>query len=101
VRVGGLPDLNTALPAVQAQLADYLADLASLGIAGFRIDAAKHMRSEELAAILQQVRDRIGSDPFIYQEVIDPGTEAIKKHDYYESGNVIDFEYGRWWGRHF
>lgn len=90
-----LPDLNTALPGVQAQLANYLADLASLGIAGFRIDAAKHMRSAELAAILQQVRDRVEPDPFIYQEVIDPGTEAVKKSDYYGSGDVIDFEYGR------
>ena len=91
----GLPDLNTALLSVQSQLADYLIDLSSLGIAGFRIDAAKHMRSEELAAILQQVRDRVEPEPFIYQEVIDPGTEAIKKSDYYGSGNVIDFEYGR------
>ncbi len=91
----GLPDLNTALPGVQSQLVDYLADLSSLGIAGFRIDAAKHMRSEELAAILQQVRDLVEPDPFIYQEVIDPGTEAIKKYDYYGSGDVIDFEYGR------
>ncbi len=96
-----LPDLNTALPSVQAQLAAYLTDLASLGIAGFRIDAAKHMRSAELAAILQQVRDRVEPDPFIYQEVIDPGTEAIKKHDYYESGHVIDFEYGRLVGEAF
>lgn len=91
----GLPDLNTALPGVQSQLADYLADLSSLGIVGFRIDAAKHMRSAELAAILQQVRDLVEPDPFIYQEVIDPGTEAIKKSDYYGSGDVIDFEYGR------
>ena len=97
----GLPDLNTALPQVQAQLADYLVDLASLGIAGFRIDAAKHIRSEELATILQQVRDRLDADPFIYQEVIDPGTEAIKKHDYYEAGHVIDFEYGRLVGEAF
>lgn len=96
-----LPDLNTALPKVQAQLADYLTDLASLGITGFRIDAAKHMRSEDLAAILTQVRDRVEPDPFIYQEVIDPGTEAIKKHDYYGLGDVIDFEYGRLVGEAF
>ncbi|WP_052288160.1 alpha-amylase [Leptolyngbya iicbica] len=97
----GLPDLNTALPQVQTQLADYLVDLASLGIAGFRIDAAKHIRSDELAAILQLVRDRVEPAPFIYQEVIDPGTEAIKKHDYYESGAVVDFEYGRLVGEAF
>lgn len=90
-----LPDLNTASPRVQSQLADYLVDLAHLGIAGFRIDAAKHIRSEDLAAILHQVRDRVEPDPLIYQEVIDPGTEAIKKQDYYALGDVIEFEYGR------
>lgn len=90
-----LPDLNTALPEVQAQLANYLSDLATLGITGFRIDAAKHIRSEDLAAIFAKVRDRIEPDPYIYQEVIDPGTEAIKKQEYYPLGDVIEFEYGR------
>jgi len=96
-----LPDLDTASPRVQAQLADYLVDLADVGIAGFRIDAAKHIRSEDLAAILGQVRDRLEPDPFIYQEVIDPGTEAIKKQDYYALGDVIEFEYGRLVGEAF
>lgn len=97
----GLPDLNTALPRVQNQLANYLVDLTNLGIAGFRIDAAKHIRSEDLAAILAQVRDRVEPDPFIYQEVIDPGTEAIKKQQYYTLGDVIEFEYGRLIGESF
>ena len=97
----GLPDLNTALPQVQERPVAYLADLASLGIQGFRIDAAKHIRSDELAAILQQARDRIEPDPFVYQEVIDPGTEAIKKEAYYGLGHVIEFEYGRWVGEAF
>jgi alpha-amylase len=96
-----LPDLNTALPQVQSHIVDYLEDLASLGIAGFRIDAAKHIRTDDLATILRQVRDRIEPDPFIYQEVIDPGTEAIKKQDYYGLGDVIEFEYGRLVGEAF
>src|SRR5207237_1920000 len=41
----GLPDLNTGLPHVQQRIADYLTDLVSLGIDGFRIDAAKHIAS--------------------------------------------------------
>lgn len=97
----GLPDLNTASPEVQTRLADYLVDLTSLGIAGFRIDAAKHISDEELAAIIGQFRDRVEPDPFIYQEVIDPGTEAIKKQDYYGLGDVIEFEYGRLVGEAF
>jgi alpha-amylase len=96
-----LPDLNTARPQVQARLADYLADLAGLGIQGFRIDAAKHIPSQDLALILKQVRDRLDPHPYIYQEVIDPGTEAIKKQDYYGLGDVIEFEYGRFLGEAF
>ena len=96
-----LPDLNTSLPHVQKQLTDYLTDLASLGIAGFRIDAAKHIRNDDLATILTQLRDRIEPDPYIYQEVIDPGTEAIKKQAYYPLGDVVEFEYGRLVGEAF
>ncbi len=95
----GLPDLNTARPQVQATLAAYLADLVSLGVDGFRIDAAKHIRSEDLAGILAALRDRISpavyDDLYFYQEVIDPGTEAVNKRNYYSLGDVIEFEYGR------
>ncbi|MEM0981843.1 MAG: alpha-amylase family protein [Cyanobacteria bacterium P01_H01_bin.58] len=90
-----LPDLNTSSATVQKRLADYLVDLAELGVAGLRIDAAKHMAHQDLGAILQQVRDRVEPDPYIYQEVIDPGTEAIKKQNYYPLGSVVEFEYGR------
>lgn len=91
----GLADLDTRSPRVQAQLIDYLLDLANLGVGGFRIDAAKHIRHAELGQILAQLRDRYPGDLFIYQEVIDPGTEAIRKQDYYAHGNVIDFQYGQ------
>jgi len=39
-----LPDLNTGLPSVRQKIADYLIMLARLGVAGFRIDAAKHIQ---------------------------------------------------------
>ncbi len=91
----GLADLNTSSPRVQTQLVNYLLDLANLGIGGFRIDAAKHIHTEELGQILSQLRDRYPGDLFIYQEVIDPGTEAIRKQDYYAHGNVIDVKYGQ------
>lgn len=47
----GLPDLNTSLPSVQNKIAAYLNNLRSLGVAGFRMDAAKHIAPTELAAI--------------------------------------------------
>ena len=91
----GLADLNTSSPKVQTQLVNYLTLLTQLGVTGFRIDAAKHIRAAELGEILQQLRGRVGNDIFVYQEVIDPGNEAIKKQDYYTHGAVVDFEYGR------
>jgi alpha-amylase len=94
----GLADLDTSSPRVQARLVEYLTDLANLGIRGFRIDAAKHIRSEELGQILSQFRAQHPEAMYIYQEVIDPGTEAVRKQDYYDYGNVIDFKYGQFVG---
>lgn len=98
----GLADLNTSSAKVQTTLVDYMSELVDMGVAGFRIDAAKHIRNEELKQILDQLRDRHPeADLYIYQEVIDPGTEAIRKQDYYASGNVIDFRYGSFMGEAF
>ncbi|PZV15758.1 MAG: ATPase [Leptolyngbya sp.] len=98
----GLADLDTSAEHVQSTLVDYLGTLVEMGVAGFRIDAAKHIRSEELGEILTQLRDRYpDTDLYIYQEVIDPGNEAIRKQDYYDSGNVLDFKYGRFMGEAF
>jgi alpha-amylase len=92
----GLADLDTSSEQVQATIVAYLSELVELGIGGFRIDAAKHIRAHELGQILERLRaahpDR---DLKIYQEVIDPGTEAIRKKEYYPYGQVLDFEYGR------
>jgi alpha-amylase len=98
----GLSDLDTSSEYVQSRIVAYLDDLASIGIRGFRIDAAKHIRAHELGQILNQFyQDQGNTDFFVYQEVIDPGTEAIRKQDYYGSGDVVDFEYGRQLGEAF
>lgn len=59
---------------------EYLNHLVNLGVAGFRVDAAKHMWPADLAAIYGSVNSlrtehgfASGSKPFIYQEVIDFG----------------------------
>lgn len=39
----GLADLNTGKDYVRGRIAGYLNDLLSLGVAGFRIDAVKHI----------------------------------------------------------
>jgi alpha-amylase len=95
----GLPDLNTSSPSVQKTIANYLTGLLSLGVDGFRIDAAKHIQTDDLAAILQLVKH--DSPPFVYQEVIDPGNEAVRKSEYYQNGYVTEFEYGKMIGEAF
>lgn len=91
----GLADLDTRSARVQRRLVQYLTSLLDLGIDGFRIDAAKHIAASDLATILTQVRAAAEPDPYIYQEVIDPGYEAIRKMEYYGNGDVHEFEYGR------
>ena len=88
--LGELADLDTGNPEVQAKIAAYLNDLLGLGVAGFRIDAAKHMTPEDIAGILR----RIDSEAHIYQEVIDRGGEPIKGSDYVGNGLVSEFKYG-------
>ncbi len=65
-------------------------DLQDTGVAGFRIDAAKHMDPADIAAIL----DRLPGDPFIVQEVIDRGNEPITGEEYASNGLVTEFRYG-------
>ncbi|NEQ29181.1 MAG: ATPase, partial [Microcoleus sp. SIO2G3] len=90
-----LPDLNTGSNYVRDRLSDYLRDLVSLGVRGLRIDAAKHIATDDLAAILDRLNAAVEPDPYIYQEVIDPGYEAVRKSEYYPNGDVLEFEYGR------
>jgi alpha-amylase len=88
-QLGTLDDLDTGKPAVQAKIAAYLNDLLSLGVAGFRLDAVKHIHHDELHEILRQV----DGEPFNYQEVIDRGGEAINAADYLRDGHVTEFKY--------
>lgn len=99
--LSGLPDLKTGSSYVRNRIAEYLIDLVNLGVAGFRIDAAKHINTKELGAILSQVQRFATSQPYIMQEVIDPGTEAVRKSEYYSHGDVYEFEYGRLVGAKF
>ncbi|GFN97796.1 alpha-amylase, partial [Plakobranchus ocellatus] len=75
----GLKDLDHSQSYVQDKVAEYLNKLIDLGVAGFRVDAAKHMWPRDIAAIQKKVNDLPeGGRPFFYFEVIDWNTEAIK-----------------------
>ena len=86
-----LADLDTGAEVVRDRLGAYLNDLLSLGVAGFRIDASKHMSVEDIAAILS----RLDREAFIYQEVIETAGEPIRAAEYLGNGRVTEFRYGR------
>lgn len=86
-----LADLDLGQEDVRAKVLGYLTDLVSLGVAGFRIDAAKHMYPEQIATIVGQ----LPGEPYIYQEVIEGPGEPIRAAEYTHVGDVTEFRYGR------
>jgi alpha-amylase len=93
-----LPDLNTGLAPVRQKIADYLLMLARLGVAGFRIDAAKHIQQVELDDIIGRVNRTLAGEgkplSYIFLEVIAGSGEALSERDYfgegYSSGGAAD-----------
>lgn len=88
----GLADLDTGEEYVRGRIAAYLDDLRSLGVDGFRIDAAKHMPAADLAAIKARLKA-----PGVYwkQEAIHGGGEAVSPSEYLGTGDVQEFRYAR------
>ncbi|MFE0102539.1 alpha-amylase family protein [Streptomyces sp. NPDC059009] len=86
----GLADLDTGSDAVRTTIAKYLGDLRSLGVDGFRIDAAKHMAAADVAAI----KGRMSDPGFWVSEVIHGGGEAVQPDEYTGIGDVDEFRYG-------
>lgn len=84
-----LADLRTETDYVRGRLSDYLNDLLSLEVSGFRIDAAKHIPMFDIQALLRRLRVA----PYIYQEVIDFGGEPIRSTEYLGNGDVYEFRY--------
>lgn len=84
-----LSDLATEQPHVRATLTAYLGDLRSLGVDGFRVDAAKHVAPDDLAAILDPLPDGTG----IVQEVIRGAGEPVTPEQYLGNGPVVEFAY--------
>ncbi|MFE9646698.1 alpha-amylase family protein [Streptomyces sp. NPDC006365] len=86
----GLADLDTNESYVRGAIAGYLNDLLSLGVDGFRIDAAKHMDAADLANIKSRL-----TNPSVYwkQEVIHGSGEAVQPTEYTGNGDVQEFRY--------
>ncbi len=92
-----LADLATETGYVRDRIAGYLNDLLSLGVDGFRIDAAKHMPASDLSAIVS----RLDRPAYLVQEVIYGGGEPITPGEYTGIGDVHEFRYGKDLGRVF
>ncbi|WP_328678591.1 alpha-amylase family glycosyl hydrolase [Streptomyces sp. NBC_00322] len=87
-----LADLDTGEDYVRGRIAAYLNDLLTLGVDGFRIDAAKHMPAADLANIKSRL-----SNPGVYwkQEAIYGASEAVSPSEYLGNGDVQEFRYAR------
>lgn len=87
-----LADLDTGEDYVRGRIAGYLNDLLSLGVDGFRIDAAKHMPAADLANIKSRL-----TNPNAYWklEAIHGAGEAVSPSEYLGSGDVQEFRYAR------
>lgn len=93
-----LPDLHTGLASVRQKITLYLVSLARIGVAGFRIDAAKHIQQLELDDIVNRMNLRLETEswplPYLFLEVIGGAGEALSPRDYfgvgYSSGGASD-----------
>ncbi|KAF8878446.1 glycoside hydrolase [Infundibulicybe gibba] len=84
-----LADLATDTEYVRSRLAQYGNDLLSLGVDGFRLDAAKHMPATDI----QNILGRLTAKPYITQEVIWGAGEPIQPSEYVINGDVQEFRY--------
>jgi len=89
--LSGLPDLCTSCAYVQKTVSDYLNRMGEIGIAGFRIDAAKHQDAGELGNLLGHV----DSNLWKFGEVISGANEAVTPQMYTSIMDVTEFNYFR------
>ncbi|XP_063383598.1 alpha-amylase 1-like [Cydia fagiglandana] len=99
--LSGLKDLNQGTEYVRQMITGYMNRLIDMGVAGFRIDAAKHMWPGDLRIIYDRLNNLntahgfpSGARPYIYQEVIDLGGEAISRDEYTSLAAVTEFRFG-------
>ncbi|CAG5126335.1 unnamed protein product, partial [Candidula unifasciata] len=90
----GLTDLDGSQDYVREKVAGYFNHLISLGVAGFRVDASKHMWPEDIKGIQAKTNNLPeGGRPFFAHEVIDRNDGAIRVDEYFDLGWVTEFRY--------
>lgn len=88
-----LSDLETEASYVRGKLIGYLNDLRSLGVDGFRVDAAKHMP----AADLQAIYGGLSGGPYIFQEVTRAARASRRRRSTRGSATSPSSGTGTWW----
>ena len=92
-------DLDHSNPETASKVVAYMNDLIDIGVAGFRVDAMKHMWPLEMESLLADLNDLpsavFGENKraWIGSEVIDQGGEPVKANEYYDLGTVTEFNY--------
>jgi len=82
-----LADLNTESEYVRQRLANHLNDVLSLGVDGFRIDAAKHIAPASVLNILGRLSRKV----YITQEVVDTQGRFSNLHK--SAGDIQEFRF--------
>ncbi|RVE51686.1 hypothetical protein evm_003658 [Chilo suppressalis] len=100
-QLSNLKDLNQGTEHVRQMIVGFMNRFIHMGVAGFRIDAAKHMWPRDLRVIYNRLYNLntahgfpAGARPYIFQEVIDLGGEAVSRDEYTPLAAVTDFKFG-------
>ncbi|WP_214105337.1 carbohydrate-binding module family 20 domain-containing protein [Acrocarpospora catenulata] len=93
-----LSDLYTEKDDVRGKIAAFLNDLIGLGVDGFRVDAVKHIKKDDFAAILSRLNNTTAENkrPYVAQEIFDGASnDALKARAFIGNGDVLDFAYAK------
>ena len=100
--LNGFHDLDHSKPYVRNKVIELMNRLIDLGVAGFRVDAAKHMWPQDVLAMMKEMKTlnpkygfAAGAKPFVYQAVQDFGKEAVRYYEYTHIGRVINYRYSQ------
>lgn len=90
-----LADLDTGDSHVQDQIIRYLNEMVAMGVAGFRVDASKHIPEDDMGVIIDALDEvpGFGGAPHVYHEVY--GDQTVPYTAYTPYGQVTNFDYKR------
>ncbi|EEZ98206.2 Alpha-amylase-related protein-like Protein [Tribolium castaneum] len=95
--LNNLRDLDQSTQNVQLRIVTYLNKLIGLGVAGFRVDSAKYIATEQLEEIYSKLNDLNTSffppktRPFIYQDV-PVFVVFVDSHNNQRNGQILNYQ---------